>query len=93
MSGKENNAAVSSGTTMAVAAQLQEPMSPQSQDSPPIDTNDEMYLVQESLGQIEAILKAESKRRLEANKLTDEYIMEYLEKLETNLNSRVVIQF
>ena len=49
---------------------------------PPVNQNDELYLVQESLGQIEAILKAESKRRLEANKLTEDYILEYLDKLE-----------
>jgi len=58
-----------------------------------VNTKDELYLVTESLGQIEAILKAESKRRLEANKLTDDYIMDYLEKLEQNLNNRVIGQF
>lgn len=58
-----------------------------------MNTKDELYLVTESLGQIEAILKAESKRRLEANKLTDDYIMDYLEKLEQNLNNRVIGQF
>ena len=58
-----------------------------------MNTKDELYLVTESLGQIEAILKAESKRRLEANKLTDDYIMDYLEKLEQNLNNRVMGQF
>lgn len=53
-------------------------------------SHDEMSLVTESLNQIEAILKAESKRRMEANKLTEDYILEYLEKLEQNLNSRVL---
>ena len=42
---------------------------------------------------LEAILNAESKRRLEANCLTEEYIMDYLEKLESSLNSRVIGQF
>jgi len=67
--------------------------SPLSQEAPAVNTNDELYLVTENLNQIEAILKAESKRRLEANKLTDEYIMDYLEKLEQNLNNRVIGQF
>lgn len=50
-------------------------------------------IVTENLNQIEAILKAESKRRIEANKLSEDYIMDYLEKMETELNSRVVKQF
>ena len=63
-------------------------LTPHSQDGvPPVNQNDELYVVQESLGQIEAILKAESKRRLEANKLTEEYILEYLDKLELSLNN------
>ena len=69
-------------------------LTPNSQDGiPSVNQNDELYVVQESLGQIEAILKAESKRRLEANKLTEEYILEYLEKLETSLNNQVSKQF
>ena len=63
-------------------------LTPHSQDGvPPVNQNDELYIVSESLNQIEAILKAESKRRLEANKLTEEYILEYLEKLENSLNN------
>ena len=50
-------------------------------------------VVQESLAQIEAILKAESKRRQEANQITEEYILNYLESLEQNLNQRVQGQF
>ena len=55
--------------------------------------NDELFLITENLSQIEAILKAESKRRLEANKLTEEYINDYLDKLESSLNQRVLGQF
>ena len=55
--------------------------------------NDELFLVTESLNQIEAILKAESKRRIEANSLTDTYISDYLDKLEQSLNTRVLGQF
>ena len=43
-----------------------------------------------SLNQIEAILRAESKRRFEANKLTEEYILDYLEKLERRMNESVI---
>ena len=46
-----------------------------------------------SLNQIEAILKAESKRRFEANKLTEEYILDYLEKLESRVNENVLKRF
>ena len=66
---------------------------PHSHESAAVNTNDELYLVQDNLNQIEAILKAESKRRIEANKLTEDYILEYLDKLETSLNTRVVGQF
>ena len=59
----------------------------------PVDHNEELRLIQESLGQIEAILKAESKRRFESNQLTEEYILDYLDKLEQNLNNRVLGQF
>lgn len=38
-------------------------------------------------------MNAESKRRLEANRLTEDYIMDYLDKLESSLNSRVIGQF
>ena len=64
-----------------------------SHESAAVNTNDELYIVQENLNQIEAILKAESKRRIEANKLTEDYILEYLDKLENSLNTRVVGQF
>lgn len=43
---------------------------------------DEMRVVAESLGQIEAILKAESKRRKNANAVTEDYIVNYLDSLE-----------
>lgn len=63
-------------------------LTPHSQDGiAQVNQNDELYIVQESLNQIEAILKAESKRRIEANKLTEEYILEYLDKLESSLNN------
>ena len=55
--------------------------------------NDELFIVTENLNQIEAILKAESKRRIEANRLSEEYIMDYLDKMESELNSRVIKQF
>ena len=45
------------------------------------------------MNQIEAILKAESKRRIEANLITEEYIKNYLDGLEKNLNQRVNSQF
>ena len=43
-----------------------------------------------NLNQIEAILRAESKRRFEANALTEEYILDYLEKLERRMNESVI---
>ena len=46
-----------------------------------------------NLNQIEAILRAESKRRFEANKLTEEYILDYLEKLERRMNESVIKRF
>ena len=45
------------------------------------------------MNQIEAILRAESKRRFEANKLTEEYILDYLEKLERRMNENVIKRF
>ena len=50
-------------------------------------------MITNNLNQIEAILKAESKRRFEANKLTEEYILDYLEKLESRLNENVLKRF
>lgn len=47
----------------------------------------------EGLSQIEAILKAESKRRVEANQITHDYINSYLDKLDTQLQNRVQNQF
>jgi len=38
-------------------------------------------------------LKAESKRRIEANQITNDFITSYLEKLELGLQSRVESQF
>ena len=58
-----------------------------------INEVDEIQLVQENLDQIEAILKAESKRRMEANQITEEYIKNYLDGLEKNLTQRVNAQF
>lgn len=49
---------------------------------------DEMRVVAESLGQIEAILKAESKRRKNANAVTEDYIVNYLDSLEQKLQTR-----
>ena len=54
---------------------------------------DELSLITDSLSSIEAILIAESKRRTESNRLTEEYILDYLEKLESSLNQRVIGQF
>ena len=42
-------------------------------------------MILQGLGQIEAIVKAESKRRIESNQVTQEYIHSYLEKLESSL--------
>ena len=55
--------------------------------------DEEIKLVHESLQKIENILKAESKRRLEANQITEDYIITYLESLEQNLDKRVNGQF
>ena len=44
--------------------------------------DEELDIVQESLSQIDAILKAESKRRVEANAIQSEYINNYLDTLE-----------
>ena len=83
--GKENTAAmVSSGADMTSAGLTSQQMS---------GPMDELRVVQESLAQIEAILKAESKRRQEANQITEEYILNYLDSLEQNLNQRVSGQF
>ena len=54
---------------------------------------DETTLIAESLNSIEAILKAESKRRMEANHITEDYIKNYLDGLEKNLTQRVTSQF
>ena len=66
---------------------------PHSRDDSARNENDELFVVTENLNQIEAILKAESKRRIEANKLNEEYILDYLEKMEQELNNRVSKQF
>lgn len=76
-----------SGTTTPMSAEREEFMRGAQHQ------NDELMIVTENLNQIEAILKAESKRRIEANKLSEDYIMDYLEKMESELNSRVVKQF
>ena len=55
--------------------------------------DEEIRLVHESLQKIENILKAESKRRLEANQITEDYIITYLDSLEQNLDKRVNGQF
>lgn len=57
------------------------------------EVDEEIKLVQEQLIKIENILKAESKRRIEANQITEEYILNYLDSLEQNLNKRVNGQF
>mmetsp|Transcript_19724 Transcript_19724/g.24329 ORF Transcript_19724/g.24329 Transcript_19724/m.24329 type:complete len:119 (+) Transcript_19724:1-357(+) len=98
MSGKENAAAkevVISPTNAAMRDAIGTgTLTPTSQEDASLNAaNDELSMIQESLNQIEAILNAESKRRLEANRLTEDYIMDYLEKLETSLNSRVIGQF
>ena len=106
MSGKENfkTAAAASGQpsnsqvgSLTSGNQHTDVMSgnltPLSNEEGSANQNDELFLITESLSQIEAILKAESKRRLEANKLTEEYINDYLDKLESSLNQRVMGQF
>ena len=49
--------------------------------------------MQESLSQIEAVLNAESKRRTEANQITQEHITHYLQELENTLTNRVQDNF
>ena len=98
MSGKENTAAaqdVASPTSAGGMHDRAGALTPTShdQDASQDLVHDELSLIGENLNQIEAILKAESKRRLEANRLTEDYIMDYLEKLEQSLNSRVIGQF
>ena len=57
-------------------------------------TDDEqLYLLLEGIKQIEAILKAEQKRREESNKITEEYIGSYLDKLSHTLTVKVSNQF
>jgi len=53
----------------------------------------ELDAIQEQLQKIENILKAESKRRLEANQIMEESILDYLDKLEQQLHLRVNEQF
>jgi hypothetical protein len=45
------------------------------------------------LSQIEAILQAEQKRRVESNAITHEHITGQLDKLEKSLQQRVSKQF
>jgi hypothetical protein len=45
--------------------------------------------VQEQLRNIENILKAEQKRRVETNEIIDRYITDYLEQLQSSLSERV----
>ena len=45
--------------------------------------------VQEQLKALESILKAEAKRRVESNEIMQEYILNYLNELETTLGRRV----
>eukprot|EP00347_Sterkiella_histriomuscorum_P006836 403351248 len=49
--------------------------------------------VSDSLRQIENIMKAEQKRRVESNEIMNEYITSYLDQLQQSLNDRVVQQF
>jgi len=54
------------------------------------NTDDEAILaIFEGLSQIEAILKAESKRRFEANQISNDYISSYMDKLDSSLQQRV----
>ena len=52
-----------------------------------------MQEVQEQLKNIENILKAEQKRRVESNEIMNEYIVNYLDQLQQNLGDRVSAQF
>ena len=49
--------------------------------------------VQVQLKNIENIMKAEQKRRVESNEIMNEYIINYLQQLQLNLNDRVGSQF
>ena len=70
---------------------LQSPLGKENATSVVMD--EEIKFVNDSLQKIENILKAESKRRMEANQLTEDYILNYLDTLEQNLYKRVSGQF
>ena len=70
---------------------LQSPLGKENATSVVMD--EEIKFVNNSLQKIENILKAESKRRMEANQLTEDYILNYLDTLEQNLYKRVSGQF
>ena len=55
--------------------------------------DEELQLVKEQLASIEAVLKAESKRRIEANHIMDDYIMGFMTSIEDQLTARVDTQF
>lgn len=53
----------------------------------------QLQAIAQGLSQIEAIVKAESKRRIESNQVTQDYIHSYLDKLEQSIQQRVHAQF
>ena len=56
-------------------------------------TDQGLLEVQEQLKNLENILKAEQKRRVESNEIMNEYILNYLDQLQYSLNDRVSQQF
>ena len=94
-SGKENTESMHGTLSPKNQAQVQHAMQSNAGMAPnnfmdataggPVEM-DELQIVYLNLNQIEAMLKAESKRRIEANHITDEYIKNYLDGLEKNLN-------
>ena len=51
--------------------------------------DEQLLLIVEGIKQIEAILKAEQKRREESNNMTQDYIQQYLDKLESTLQQKI----
>lgn len=58
-----------------------------------VEDDEQLAKIVQGLGQIEAILCAEQKRRVESNNITQEYIHQFLDKLELSLQQRVTGQF
>lgn len=52
-----------------------------------------LHDVMESLKNVENIIKAEQKRRVESNEIMNDYIVNYLDQLQASINGRVNAQF